>query len=69
MEAEAVPPQPFGPMGLRPNSLSRVVADVKTTTPPRFANSARQPNRRLLCYLGNEPLVYEFSSNGSCDII
>ncbi len=52
----AVPPHPFGPMGLRPNSLSLVVADVNTSTPPRFAISARKPHRRLLCYLGNEPL-------------
>ncbi len=56
----AVPPQPFGPMGLRPNSLSLVVADAKTATPPRFAISARKPHRRLLCSLGNEPLGFLF---------
>jgi len=54
----AVPPQPFGPMGLRPNFLSLVVADANTSTPPRFAISARQPHRRLLCYLGSQPLEY-----------
>ena len=53
----AVPPQPFGPMGLRPNSLSLVVADANTSTLPRFAISARKPHRRWLCYSGNEPLV------------
>ena len=31
------PAATFGPMGLRPNSLSLVVADANTSTPPRFA--------------------------------
>ena len=43
-------------MGSRPNSLSLVVADANRSTPPRFAISARKPHRRLLCYLGSEPL-------------
>ena len=47
---------PSGRCGLRPNSLSLVVADVTTSTPPRLATSARKPNRRLPCYFGDGTL-------------
>ena len=65
MEAGPSRRKPFGPMGLRPNSLSLVVADVNTSTPPRFAISARKPHRRLLCYFRNRATSKVHSVPGS----